>query len=81
MIRRGGILSIGIGSLHVRNKGGLGMVKLEDLNKALGTKLAWMLLQDSASLRGSLLDANYPHNAEFWTCKTPNSCSSTWLAI
>ncbi|XP_026451472.1 uncharacterized protein LOC113351752 [Papaver somniferum] len=64
-----------------KNKGGLGLRSLENLNKELVVKLAWRFINDTDSLWSSLLRAKYLRNSNFQTVKKPQRCSSTWSAL
>lgn len=48
-----------------KEKGGLGLRYLENLNKVLVAKLTWRFLNDTDSFWGSLLRVKYLKNANF----------------
>ncbi|RZC78270.1 hypothetical protein C5167_002492 [Papaver somniferum] len=61
-----------------KNKGGLGLESLEQLNKAFVTELTWRFLADPSALWCKLLRAKYFKSTNIWAAKTPQKCSSSW---
>lgn len=64
-----------------KEKGGMGLRSLSDLNQALVAKLAWRFLHDQDSLLAQLLRARYLRNTSFGEAKKPSVSSTTWNAM
>lgn len=63
-----------------KEKGGLGLQSLSELNQALVAKLAWRFLHDQDALWVRILQAKYLRNNS-WDIKKTDNCSSTWAAM
>lgn len=63
-----------------KNKGGLGIRRLDDIAKEISIKLVQKFLQGD-SLRAKWLKNKYCKNKNFWTTQIRNSAPNTWKSI
>ncbi|XP_026415795.1 uncharacterized protein LOC113311158 [Papaver somniferum] len=64
-----------------KEKGGLGLRSLYDLNLALVAKLVWRFLKEQDALWAQILRAKYLRDSSFWEVKKITNCSTTWDAM
>ncbi|XP_026421709.1 uncharacterized protein LOC113317766 [Papaver somniferum] len=64
-----------------KEKEGMGIRSLSDLNHALTEKLAWRFLHEDDSLWAEILRAKYMRNISFWDVKKQPKCSTTLSAM
>lgn len=64
-----------------KGMGGLGLRKLEDVNKALVLKTLWKMAQGSDAQWIKAMEAKYFPRGALWSTKRASSCSKLWKQL
>ncbi|CAN6282264.1 unnamed protein product [Urochloa humidicola] len=64
-----------------KHEGGLGIRKLQDVNKSLVLHSAWLIASDKDSFLARILKAKYFPNTSFWRAPTYGTRSAFWSSI
>lgn len=67
-------------NLH-KEKGGLGLRSLYELNLELVAKLSWRFLHEQDALWAQIMREKYLREGSFWEVKKTTNCSTTWAAM